>query len=222
MSQPSGPSSQFYISQRLRLHYVDWGNEGAPPLLLIHGGRDHCRNWDWVAEALRDRYHVIAPDLRGHGDSQWLVGGTYEFNDYVYDIAQLIHQKKLAPLTIVAHSLGGSIALRYTALYPETVKKVVATVKPAAGAPKAAVAAKPVAAVKPAVKAKPAVESWSCPADGMVHPWPYKGKQYLRNSDNEVWLKGEDGSCGEWQGIFRPTEDRIDDSVAEPVFDDEE
>ncbi len=126
MSQPSGPSSQFYISQRLRLHYVDWGNEGAPPLLLIHGGRDHCRNWDWVAEALRDRYHVIAPDLRGHGDSQWLVGGTYEFNDYVYDIAQLIHQKKLAPLTIVAHSLGGSIALRYTALYPETVKKVVA------------------------------------------------------------------------------------------------
>jgi len=124
MSQPAGPSSQFYISQRL--HYVDWGNEGAPPLLLIHGGRDHCRNWDWVAEALRDRYHVIAPDLRGHGDSQWMVGGTYEFNDYVYDIAQLIHQKKLAPLTIVAHSLGGSIALRYTALYPETVKKVVA------------------------------------------------------------------------------------------------
>jgi pimeloyl-ACP methyl ester carboxylesterase len=55
-----------------------------------------------------------------------MVGGTYEFNDYVYDIAQLIHQKKLAPLTIVAHSLGGSIALRYTALYPETVKKVVA------------------------------------------------------------------------------------------------
>ena len=101
------------------------------------------------------------------------------------------------------------------------VKKVVATVKPAAAAPKAAVAAKPVA-VKPAVKAKPAVESWSCPADGMVHPWPYKGKQYLRNSDNEVWLKGEDGSCGEWQGIFRPTENRIDDSVAEPVFDDEE
>jgi hypothetical protein len=56
----------------------------------------------------------------------------------------------------------------------------------------------------------------------MVHPWPYKGKQYLRNSDNEVWLKGEDGGCGEWQGIFKPTEDRIDDSVPEPVFDDEE
>jgi hypothetical protein len=106
--------------------------------------------------------------------------------------------------------------------------KAVAPVK-AVAAPAAAVeapvaAAKPAAkaAAKPAAKAKPAAESWSCPADGMVHPWAYKGKQYLRNSDNEVWLKGADGGCGEWQGIFRPTEDRIDDSVAEPVFDDEE
>lgn len=124
-SNPIGPSSQFYFSQRLRLHYVDWGNESAPPLLLVHGARDHCRNWDWVAAELRDRYHIIAPDLRGHGDSQWMVGGTYEFNDYVYDIAQLIHQKGLAPLTILAHSMGGAIALRYTGLYPDTVKKLV-------------------------------------------------------------------------------------------------
>jgi hypothetical protein len=94
--------------------------------------------------------------------------------------------------------------------------------KMAAAAPVAApvAAAKPVA-TKPAA-AKKAAESWSCPADGMVHPWSYKGKQYLRNSDNEVWLKGADGGCGEWQGMFKPAEDRIDDSVAEPVFDDDE
>ena len=105
------------------------------------------------------------------------------------------------------------------------VKAVVAAkAVPAAAAAAAPAAAKPAAkaAAKPAAAKKPAAESWSCPADGMVHPWPYKGKQYLRNSDNEVWLKGTDGGCGEWQGIFRPTEDRIDDSVAEPVFDDEE
>ncbi|MGB5950146.1 MAG: alpha/beta hydrolase [Parvibaculum sp.] len=122
----TGPSSQFYFSQRLRLHYVDWGNEGAPPLLLIHGGRDHCRNWDWVASELKDRYHVIAPDLRGHGDSAWSLGGTYDINDFLYDIAQLIHQRGLAPLTIIAHSMGGAIALRYAGLYPETVKKIIA------------------------------------------------------------------------------------------------
>jgi hypothetical protein len=117
-----------------------------------------------------------------------------------------------------------------------SAKKTVAAavpVKAVAAAPKAvtkaaaAVPAKPAttAAPKPVAKATPAkkaAESWSCDADGMVHPWTYKGKQYLRNSDNEVWLKGADGSCGEWQGVFKPTEDRIDDSVAEPVFDDEE
>lgn len=125
-SRPIGPTSQFYFSQRLRLHYVDWGNEGASPLLLVHGGRDHCRNWDWVAAELRDRYHIIAPDLRGHGDSEWMVGGTYDLNDFLYDIAQLIHQKNLAPLTIVAHSMGGAISLRYAGLFPENVKKIVA------------------------------------------------------------------------------------------------
>ncbi len=48
-----GPTSHIYFSQRLRLHYVAWGDRDAPPLLLVHGGRDHCRNWDWVAEDLR-------------------------------------------------------------------------------------------------------------------------------------------------------------------------
>ena len=95
-------------------------------MLLVHGGRDHCRNWDWFAERYRDRYHIIAPDLRGHGDSQWLVGGTYNIVDYVYDIAQLIHQTKIAPVTIVAHSLGGSISVNYAGLYPENVQQLVA------------------------------------------------------------------------------------------------
>jgi len=122
----TGPTSHNYFSQGLRLHYVDWGNAAAPPLLLIHGGRDHCRNWDWVAERMRDRYHVIAPDLRGHGDSAWAVGANYTEINYIYDIAQLVHQKQMAPVTILSHSLGGSIALLYSGLFPEAVKKVVA------------------------------------------------------------------------------------------------
>ena len=121
-----GPTSHSYFSQRLRLHYVDWGNQDAPPLLLVHGGRDHCRNWDWVAEMLREDWHIIAPDLRGHGDSQWMIGGSYGLSDYVYDIAQLLHQTKHQPITIIGHSLGGSISLQYTAIYPETVRKLVA------------------------------------------------------------------------------------------------
>jgi pimeloyl-ACP methyl ester carboxylesterase len=122
----SGPTSRIYFSQRLRLHYVDWGNLEAPPLLLVHGGRDHCRNWDWVATALRNDWHVLAPDLRGHGDSQWSPDGNYTIAGYIYDLAQLIHQQELAPVTIVAHSLGGMIALRYAGIYPEAVRRLVA------------------------------------------------------------------------------------------------
>ena len=126
MSPEFGPTSKFYYSQRLRLHYVDWGNPEAPPILLVHGGRDHCRNWDWVARELSQRYHVIAPDLRGHGDSQWITGGTYNMMDYTYDIAQLIHQLELAPLRIIAHSMGGNVCLRYAGLYPDNVERLVA------------------------------------------------------------------------------------------------
>jgi pimeloyl-ACP methyl ester carboxylesterase len=121
-----GPTSHFYVSQRLRLHYVDWGNHGAPPLLLIHGGRDHARSWDWVARDLRSDHHVFAPDLRGHGDSAWAIGGTYSMVDFVLDVAQLLEALNRFPVTIVGHSLGGAIALQYAGVFPERVSKLVA------------------------------------------------------------------------------------------------
>lgn len=121
-----GPTSHYFYSQRLKLHYVDWGNHSKPPLLLIHGGRDHARNWDWVAQAMRHDYHIIAPDLRGHGDSQWSIGGSYSMVDYTLDVAQLLDAVGLFPITIIGHSLGGAIALQYAGTYPERVKKLVA------------------------------------------------------------------------------------------------
>lgn len=124
MTQPVATSNSF-ISQRLRLHYVDWGNPDAPPLILQHGGRDHGRSWDWVARELAHDWHVIAPDLRGHGDSAWAPDGNYGMNEFVYDFAQLIHTLGYDQVTIVAHSLGGNIATRFTGLYPEKVRKLV-------------------------------------------------------------------------------------------------
>jgi pimeloyl-ACP methyl ester carboxylesterase len=123
--ETAGPTSRVYFSQRLRLHYVDWGNGGALPMILLHGGQDHCRNWDWVAQRLCHEWHIIAPDLRGHGDSAWSATGSYTMAGYIYDLAQLVDQQRLAPVTIVAHSLGGNIALRYAGIYPEKVKALV-------------------------------------------------------------------------------------------------
>ncbi len=125
-----GPTSQTFISQRLRLNYEDWGagtkGEEKPPLVLVHGGRDHARSWDWTAEALRQDYHVVAIDLRGHGDSDWVSDGNYAVNDMVYDLAQLIHQLGRGPVRMVAHSMGGNVALRYTGIFPDMVTKLVA------------------------------------------------------------------------------------------------
>lgn len=121
----AGPTSNSFISQRLRLHYADWGNPEAPPLILQHGGRDHARSWDWVAEQLRHDWHVICPDLRGHGDSAWSPDGNYAMDSFVYDFAQLVHTLGHDQVTIVAHSLGGNIATRFTGLYPEKVRRLV-------------------------------------------------------------------------------------------------
>lgn len=121
----TGPTSHTYTSQRLRLNYVDWGNPGAPPLLLVHGMRDHARSWDAVAAALRDRWHVIAPDLRGHGDSAWQPDGGYGLAACVCDLAELVRHLDLAPVTVIGHSLGGNVAVRYAGIFPAAVKRLV-------------------------------------------------------------------------------------------------
>ena len=121
----TGPTANSFISQRLKLGYVDWGNPDAPPLILQHGGRDHARSWDWVAEELARDWHVIAPDLRGHGDSAWAPDGNYDMGPFVYDFAQLVHTLGHEQVSIIAHSLGGNIATRFAGLYPEKVRKLV-------------------------------------------------------------------------------------------------
>ena len=125
MPSQKNPTSHSYFSQRLRLHYLDWGNDAAPDLLLVHGVHDHCHSWDWLAQSLREHFHVVAPDLRGHGDSEWSLGSPYSYLEYVQDIAQLVQQRRLAPVTIVSHSLGGTIAAVYAGTFPEAVARLV-------------------------------------------------------------------------------------------------
>jgi pimeloyl-ACP methyl ester carboxylesterase len=121
-----GPTSHYFSSQRLKLHYVDWGNSGRPLMVLVHGGRDHARSWDQVALRFRADYHIVAPDLRGHGDSAWARGSEYSMIEYVLDLAQLLEQLAMFPVVLIGHSLGGAIALQYSGVYPEQVAKVVA------------------------------------------------------------------------------------------------
>jgi pimeloyl-ACP methyl ester carboxylesterase len=119
------PIRRTYTSQGLELSYVVWGDEAKPPLILIHGTRDHARSWDRVAARLVDRYCIYAPDLRGHGDSAWAIGGQYSIIDYVLDIHALAETIGRAPYTVIGHSLGGSVALLYAGTFPEHVSRLV-------------------------------------------------------------------------------------------------
>jgi len=130
------PVSHYYYSHRLKLQLWDWGQDGKPPLLLVHGGLDHARNWDWVARSLRDHFHVFAMDLRGHGNSQWAPGASYSIPEHVLDIATLVDLLSVdlssndalgrGPVHLIGHSLGGVLTLTYAGLYPDRVRKVIA------------------------------------------------------------------------------------------------
>jgi len=120
------PKIKQFSSQRLTLSYADWGNAGVPVVFLVHGGRDQKRSWDWVARALSQRFHVIAHDLRGHGQSEHVSDGEYGVMDHVYDLASLVDHIGAETFSLVSHSLGGNIAIRYTGLFPERVEKLVA------------------------------------------------------------------------------------------------
>jgi pimeloyl-ACP methyl ester carboxylesterase len=119
------PISQYYYSHRLKLHFWDWGDNGKPSLVLVHGSRDHARSWDRIAPALCRDFRVVAPDLRGHGDSSWAQGAMYSIPEYVLDISALIDIVSRDPVYLIGHSLGGAIVLQYAGVYPDRVRKLV-------------------------------------------------------------------------------------------------
>jgi len=120
------PESRFFQSARLRLHYLAHGDESKPPVVLVHGSRDHARSWDFVAAGLLDRYSVYALDLRGHGDSDWAVGSAYSVAAYVADLAKMIDVLERGPVRLVGHSLGGRVTLDFAAAAPDCVTKLIA------------------------------------------------------------------------------------------------
>lgn len=115
--------NRFYFSgANVRLSGVTWGDPQSPPLVMIHGMRDHALGLSDLMENLAADYYVVAPDLRGHGHSDKT--GTYTLVQFVADVKALFSAQQIEQAILVGHSLGGHIALRFAAIFPEQVSRL--------------------------------------------------------------------------------------------------
>jgi pimeloyl-ACP methyl ester carboxylesterase len=116
-------SERFFRSGTLRIHFRDWGDATNPPLVIVHGLRDHSHSFDDLARGLLDRFHVLALDLRGHGDSE--TTPSYDFGHFVLDLHGLVRALRLERPTLVGHSMGGEIVATYAGCFPGTPARCV-------------------------------------------------------------------------------------------------
>ena len=108
LTMATGARDGFTEVQGLKMHYWEWGDRGNPDVLLVHGWTGFGKTWAGVAESLADRYHVVAPDHRGHGESDKPVTG-YRLQDFVTDMHEFIQKLELNRPAYVGHSWGGNI-----------------------------------------------------------------------------------------------------------------
>jgi pimeloyl-ACP methyl ester carboxylesterase len=107
----------------LDIHYLEWGEAGSPPMVLLHGLTGHAHTWDHMAPGLSDSYHVFAPDQRGHGDSA--AAATYATQDFVDDLGALVRAWGVSRFVLMGLSMGGHNAMAYAASHPEQVERLI-------------------------------------------------------------------------------------------------
>jgi len=116
--------SEFLDIRGLRYHVRTWGNASAPKLFLLHGWMDVSASFQFVVDELRRDWHVIAPDWRGFGLSEW-TNDSYWFPDYIADLDALLHHfQPDSPTILVGHSMGGNVANLYAGIRPDRVGKL--------------------------------------------------------------------------------------------------
>jgi pimeloyl-ACP methyl ester carboxylesterase len=121
------PASRTLVANGLRHHVLEWDGGGQTTLLCLHGFLDFAWAFHRVGPLLASAgYHVVAPDLRGHGRTERVgAGGYYHFMDYVLDVADLADAVARERLALVGHSMGGGIALYFSGVFPDRVWRAV-------------------------------------------------------------------------------------------------
>ena len=116
---------KFVDANRLRLHYLDYGSDGLPWLVCIHGLSGNAHNFDVLAAQLVSRYHTISIDVRGRGDSAWGPPTDYLAQNYATDLAEMLDAIGIAKTTLIGTSMGGIISMMYAGGWPDRVERLV-------------------------------------------------------------------------------------------------
>ena len=117
--------SRNVVLNHLRLHVLEWGDPGLPTVLLLHGGNQSAHAWDLVSLHLADRYHVLALDQRGHGDSEWTREADYSAPAMARDARMLLEREGVTNPIVIGHSMGGQVALTLTVADPQLARALV-------------------------------------------------------------------------------------------------
>ena len=121
----NAPQDKFVDADGMRFHYLEWGNPGNPPMLLLHGFAQTCHSWDFVALGFSDNYRVIVLDQRGHGDSDWASDGDYSPETQQKDISGIVNELGLENFVLMGLSMGGRNSFTYAANNAGKVKALV-------------------------------------------------------------------------------------------------
>ena len=116
---------KFQTAGGVKLHYLDFGGVGKPALVCIHGLTGNAHNFDALVPHLSARYHVLAVDVRGRGDSGWGPPMDYNPQVYVSDLKEFLDALGIKRVSLVGTSMGGVISMMYAGGYPETVERLV-------------------------------------------------------------------------------------------------
>ena len=124
-AQDALPQDRYVTANGLRFHYLEWGDPSSPDVLLLHGFAQTCHSWDFVALSLCDRFHVVALDQRGHGDSDWAPDGDYTPDTQQEDLHAITQAIGLSNFVLMGLSMGGRNSLTYAANHPEEIRALV-------------------------------------------------------------------------------------------------
>ena len=116
--------SEFHVIRGIRHHVRIWGEAHHPKLFLLHGWMDVSASFQFLVDAFKQDWLVIAPDWRGFGLSEWTREG-YWFQDYYADLDSLLDiYSPQQPVNLVGHSMGGNVACTYSGMRPQRVRKL--------------------------------------------------------------------------------------------------